>query len=65
MLPASETHRSFAALRMTGLRFVVILSIAKDLYIAAFNRIAWISTGFCEAPSFPHGMMPPMPVPSA
>ena len=31
-------YKSFAALRMTALRIVVILSAAKDLYIRIINN---------------------------
>ena len=34
-------YRSFAALRMTWVRFVVILSGAKDLYTAFVNSAEW------------------------
>ena len=38
----NETNRSFASLRMTWIRFVVILSEAKDLYIVFTNCVLLI-----------------------
>ena len=40
ILLANETYRSFASLRMTGLRFAVILSEAKDLHMAPMGYSA-------------------------
>ena len=39
MLFFKDTYRSFAPLRMTTLRLVVILSEAKDLYEMRMNNI--------------------------
>ena len=39
MLFVHISYRSFALLRITALRFVVILSEAKDLYIASTDII--------------------------
>ncbi len=39
MQPVDTGYRSFALLRMTGSRFVVILSGAKDLFVSLANCI--------------------------
>ena len=39
MLFAGDVYRFFASLRMTRLRFVVILSVAKDLYESIISNI--------------------------
>ena len=48
MLLGNVTHRSFASLRMTGLRFVVILGAAKDLCVSLAIR-PFNTTGSLEA----------------
>ena len=44
-----EMHRSFASLRMTRLRFDVILSGAKDLYVAFCSSVRMGLLAFCKA----------------
>ena len=43
MFPIIDAYRSFASLRMTTKRTVVILSEAKDLYGMCKNNILYIS----------------------
>ena len=50
MQSPDEVYRSFTSFRMTGLRFVVILSGAKDLYATSTDYIISIPPAFREHP---------------